>query len=380
MLIPGRHGNSGDYRYGLNGMEKDDEVSGEGNSYTATFWQYDPRVARRWNTDPVVVANESPYAAFRNNPVLLDDPNGDCSDCPENAKKNQVHISKNEGRNGGMPFKAPNGEMMSGTDGKGLVYSDDLDNVAWIYTGDEAGWQALAFETKDGNTFVWDSDKAWYTTSAGEEFDDLSSFNITNAIGKNVSPLVQIAVDKYTKGDAFKSFKDALNEHGGSLASFVWDGVKDSASSMVSGGREGSQARLSLFTGILSGGPSGFMGASEFGLGANIFGTVSKKSLGFKTGFGFSKRLNYFSALAYSNIGTGAKLSVRKKAGLFVQISHNAGNLLSRKKFKWLYSKDKAAYIGRDMQNNAMGQGLILMGHNGTTIISTQTDLNSDEN
>jgi len=29
------------YRYGFNGMEKDDEVSGNGNSYTAEFWEYD---------------------------------------------------------------------------------------------------------------------------------------------------------------------------------------------------------------------------------------------------------------------------------------------------------------------------------------------------
>ncbi|WPQ66298.1 hypothetical protein SIO70_15665 [Chitinophaga sancti] len=42
------------YRYGFNGPEKDDDIKGEGNSYTAQFWEYDPRVARRWNLDPVV--------------------------------------------------------------------------------------------------------------------------------------------------------------------------------------------------------------------------------------------------------------------------------------------------------------------------------------
>lgn len=64
------------YRYGFNGMEKDDEVSGEGNSYTAPFWQYDSRVARRWNIDPVVKHNESPYATFANNPIWFVDPSG----------------------------------------------------------------------------------------------------------------------------------------------------------------------------------------------------------------------------------------------------------------------------------------------------------------
>ena len=64
-------------------MESDDEIAGSKNIYTAEFWQYDSRLGRRWNTDPVVVAWESPYAAFRNNPIIYNDPNGDCPDCSE---------------------------------------------------------------------------------------------------------------------------------------------------------------------------------------------------------------------------------------------------------------------------------------------------------
>src|SRR5690606_18721571 len=41
------------YKYGFNGQEKDNEVYGDGNSYTAEFWQYDPRLGRRWNVDPL---------------------------------------------------------------------------------------------------------------------------------------------------------------------------------------------------------------------------------------------------------------------------------------------------------------------------------------
>ena len=87
MLKPERHGRAGDsYRYGFNGMESDDEVSGEGNSYTAPFWQYDSRVARRWNIDPVVKHNESPYATFANNPIWFVDPSGaDTLDFNENG-------------------------------------------------------------------------------------------------------------------------------------------------------------------------------------------------------------------------------------------------------------------------------------------------------
>jgi hypothetical protein len=62
------------YRFGFNGMEKDPEITGqEGSHYTAAFWEYDTRIARRWNVDPVVKPWESPYAAFANNPILFPD-------------------------------------------------------------------------------------------------------------------------------------------------------------------------------------------------------------------------------------------------------------------------------------------------------------------
>ncbi|PHR44306.1 MAG: hypothetical protein COA32_14935 [Fluviicola sp.] len=77
MQMPGRTGNSSEYRYGAaNGQEKVDEISGEGNHYTAEFWEYDPRIARRWNPDPIIKAHESPYAAYANNPIWFVDPNG----------------------------------------------------------------------------------------------------------------------------------------------------------------------------------------------------------------------------------------------------------------------------------------------------------------
>lgn len=60
------------YRFGFNGQEKDNEVYGEGNSYTAEFWQYDPRLGRRWNVDPLTHRYVwiSPYATYTNNPII----------------------------------------------------------------------------------------------------------------------------------------------------------------------------------------------------------------------------------------------------------------------------------------------------------------------
>lgn len=70
--------NNDAYRYGFNGMEKDDEAKGAGNSYTTEFRQYDPRLGRWLTVDPMSnkYPNESPYAAVHNNPILWIDPLG----------------------------------------------------------------------------------------------------------------------------------------------------------------------------------------------------------------------------------------------------------------------------------------------------------------
>ena len=65
---------TGSYRYGMNGQEKDDEIAQ--GIYTAEYWEYDSRLGRRWNTDPIVKPWESPYACFRNNPIYYSDPSG----------------------------------------------------------------------------------------------------------------------------------------------------------------------------------------------------------------------------------------------------------------------------------------------------------------
>ena len=63
----------GGYRYSFNGQEADNEVYGEGKSLSAEFWQYDTRLGRRWNMDPVFKEYESPYACFAGNPVWFAD-------------------------------------------------------------------------------------------------------------------------------------------------------------------------------------------------------------------------------------------------------------------------------------------------------------------
>jgi RHS repeat-associated protein len=65
------------YRFGFNTQEKDDDVYGAGNLNTAEFWEYDTRLGRRWNTDPVPKGFISGYATLSNNPIWRIDPDGD---------------------------------------------------------------------------------------------------------------------------------------------------------------------------------------------------------------------------------------------------------------------------------------------------------------
>ncbi|NQY09765.1 MAG: RHS repeat-associated core domain-containing protein [Flavobacteriales bacterium] len=77
MPQPGRT-MTGDYRYGFNGMEKDDEIKGSGNSYDFGARIYDPRLMRWLSLDPLASAypSISDYASFGNNPIAIIDPDG----------------------------------------------------------------------------------------------------------------------------------------------------------------------------------------------------------------------------------------------------------------------------------------------------------------
>lgn len=71
MLLPGRHANTSDYRYGFQGQEMDHEIKGEGNSHNFKYRMHDPRVGRFFATDPLASSYpwNSPYA-FSENRVI----------------------------------------------------------------------------------------------------------------------------------------------------------------------------------------------------------------------------------------------------------------------------------------------------------------------
>ena len=74
--LNGRHVSSPAYRYGINGLEKEDEWKGDAAHYTSSYRQLDPRVGRWMSIDPVLHVHQSPYNAFDANPVAMADPSG----------------------------------------------------------------------------------------------------------------------------------------------------------------------------------------------------------------------------------------------------------------------------------------------------------------
>src|SRR5690606_21639603 len=70
-LMPDRHYDTPEYRYGFQGQEKDDEIKGSGNSLNYSFRMYDSRLGRFLSTDPLHASypHNSPYA-FSENSVI----------------------------------------------------------------------------------------------------------------------------------------------------------------------------------------------------------------------------------------------------------------------------------------------------------------------
>ena len=99
MLMPNRHGQSDDYRYGFNGMEMDDEVRNtKGASYDFGARMLDPRIGRWLSGDPLenLYPSISTYTFVANSPLLFIDPDGKklvIAGDPETVKLISYHLA-----------------------------------------------------------------------------------------------------------------------------------------------------------------------------------------------------------------------------------------------------------------------------------------------
>jgi RHS repeat-associated protein len=89
QAITERTYNASAYRYSMNGQEKDTDI--DSNHTTALYWEYDSRIGRRWNLDPMDMADISGYACFGNSPIAIVDIDGDVPELPKDGKKGDTH-------------------------------------------------------------------------------------------------------------------------------------------------------------------------------------------------------------------------------------------------------------------------------------------------
>lgn len=121
------------YSYGYNMQERMDEISGKGNHFTAQFWEYSPRLAKRWNIDPVFYPWQSSYIVNNNNPISFTDPFGLFG-----SRKDAREYKKEKGINGRIT-----------KDKEGIYYIDDIKNQKSYYR-DPNYIHKLYREQKDG--------------------------------------------------------------------------------------------------------------------------------------------------------------------------------------------------------------------------------------
>jgi hypothetical protein len=221
----------GVYRYGWQNQERVDEISGNGNHYTAMFWEYDTRIGRRWNVDPVDKPWESSYACFWNNPIRVIDPNGDDGYVDEDGnylgddgdKKSHETRVINKGVWESTIGKNDKGELNEIT---ADIRKTLQTNIGTDKEGNTIGTSKLLDQYEKG---IRISDKTWktLTDNGGKKLSPYVTNNSNSTVyykpegqvdGKNVNPYqsgtgsIKANTDLYSPVDgvATKKYSDAV--------------------------------------------------------------------------------------------------------------------------------------------------------------------------
>lgn len=207
---------NGRYRYGFNGQEKDNEVYGsEGTSYTAEFCQYDPRVARRWNLDPVDKPWQSRYHAFSNRPTTNIDPNG-ANDSPIYDQTGELLGTDDNGLTGEAIVMDKSLFKQGMSHEEALTKETTVDNACGLSCiGNEAKQKIDAhFEglpsrpDYDGRLTLEEANE-WYRTGNGQSlFVDLAKIDLSRIYSTGDGAVGQVKVFNLLL--ASKSLNDGL--------------------------------------------------------------------------------------------------------------------------------------------------------------------------
>ncbi len=174
IKLRGKCFNSGDYRYGFNGQEKERELNPSFTS--AEYWMYDGKLGRRWNLDPKPQINISDYACFANNPIRLTDYYGLAPGDPAPGEKkgdgnSYVKKSKNSKN---LLLLSPSGKTHEV--GKNTTYTFSNGKVT-----DGQQKKAGVWSYSDGDTgknFMWDNVNGKFVENTSNEGGGENSFPI----------------------------------------------------------------------------------------------------------------------------------------------------------------------------------------------------------
>jgi len=215
LEMPGRTNNSDQYRYGFNGMEKDDEGEfGSQTTYTTTYRQYNPALGRFLSMDPEAASfvDQSPYNFSLNTPISLNDPEGDCptKDCDEVKGMNDATYSIPSGsgtfnENGQLESFESEGTKYS-YNGNG--YSASLLGREFHYDATPEKSEGRVFYKTRGNDVRTVGDRPWlkYISPSGVvNSDDIgwgesgSAESVVTSGGKNWRGLLDGISERHTR-------------------------------------------------------------------------------------------------------------------------------------------------------------------------------------
>jgi RHS repeat-associated protein len=136
--LPYRKGGEGDYRYGFQGQERDDEIKGAGNSLNYEYRMHDPRLGRFFAVDKAFrqYPELSSYAFIANSPIQYKEKDGRVIVDP-NGKVVFMKIGTTKIGHEGAPGKLAevNYGFVFGNDGTPiLVYEDVLGQIEGLNT------------------------------------------------------------------------------------------------------------------------------------------------------------------------------------------------------------------------------------------------------
>lgn len=201
-VMPGRNGAVVSYRYGINGQEKETEITGIASHSSAEYWMYDSRIGRRWEMDPITLSSDSPYSTFLNNPVVFSDPKGDFP---------AWYVIM-----GGIALVSYGMEVYNNWDSDGSMYNNLVGNINWLSIAADAasvlpggGWIIKTVVEGIESSVEW-------TPNGGLKFNNVDE-SVKNFIFGKINDNVARSFDTYIRkigsDKVIKQSSDKIKEH-----------------------------------------------------------------------------------------------------------------------------------------------------------------------